>query len=362
MISAMEVTSGRYISESNACVHIGEELKLLSAKKVYVLGGNHALAAVLPKIEPVLKEDGILYHVATFEGYCTYEAAEVHAQKLMECGCDAIVAIGGGRCIDTAKTVSEKTNVPIGTIPTQAATCVACTNMAILYEESGRYIGPMYPRRPISFTLADYDVLVKAPVRYIASGIVDSMAKYPELHFSQRGTYDCGDVDDAALAASHGMALSTWNTLMTNGLRAYNDNKNGVVSNPFKAVINTNLVTTGVISGLARGSKQLAMAHAVYNNSTTVFPEAWRRYLHGEIVSVGIMLQEYYNNAPQQEIDEYIQIAKSLGVPVCLNDIGVSGTAAELDALHAALMRKFSDFSEEEGKRLRNTLERIISI
>ena len=36
-----------------------------------------------------------------------------------------------------------------------------------------------------------------------------------------------------------------------------------VLSNEFSAVINTGLISTGIISGLARGSKQLAIAHAV---------------------------------------------------------------------------------------------------
>ena len=359
MISAMEVTSGRYISDQNASAYLGQELKLLSVKKAYLMGGKRALEAALPKLEPSLKEEGIPYQVAEFSGYCTYESAQYHAEKMKTEGCDCIVAIGGGRCIDTAKAAAEMVSCPLGTIPTQVATCVSCTNMAIMYEVSGKYIGPMYPKRPIAFTLADYEILSKAPIRYIASGIADSMAKYPELRFSQRGTPDCASVDDAALQASYGMSISTWDILMTNGWQAYQDNKNGQVSNPLTAVINTNLVTTGVISGLARGSKQLAMAHAVYNNSTTVFPEAWRNYLHGEIVSVGILLQEYYNNAPEEEIAAYVKLAKSMNVPVCLKDIGVEGTAAELDALHKALMKKFSDFSPEESKRMRETLERI---
>jgi len=357
--TAMEVTSGRYISGRGVCSELGKELKLISAGKVYLLGGRRALEAVLPKLEPCLAEEGIGCHVRCFEGYCTYEKARLHALELQKLGCSCIVGIGGGRCIDTAKAASEIAGVSLGAIPTQAATCVSCANMAIMYEESGKYIGPFYPRRPIAFTLADYDVLVQAPVRYIASGIVDSLAKYPELHFSQRGTYDCKAVDDAALQASHCLSVGTWNTL-TNGRQAYADNRQGAVSNPYTAVINTNLVATGVISGLARGSRQLAVAHAVYNYSTTLFPDAWRNYLHGEIVSVGVVLQEYYNRAPEEELAKYVRLAKDLGVPVCLRDLGIQGAAGELDRLCAALLEKFSGFSEEEGKRLRSCLERIV--
>ena len=97
---------------------------------------------------------------------------------------------------------------------------------------------------------------------------------------------------------------------MENGRKAYTDCAKQVLSNEFSAVINTGLISTGIISGLARGSKQLAIAHAVYNHSTTVFPEVWRSYLHGEIVSVGLLLQQYYNNSPEEPLPQ----VRALGI------------------------------------------------
>lgn len=358
--TAMEVTSGRYISGENVCEELGKELRLLSVKKVYLLGGARALEAVLPRIEAGLAEEGIEWQVGHFEGYCTYEKAGFHAERLRASGCGGVVGIGGGRCIDTAKAVSDMTGVPLGSIPTQAATCVACTNMAILYEESGAYIGPLYPKRPIAFTLADFGVLRRAPVRYIAAGIADALAKYPELKFSQRGTFDCQAVDDAALQASYRLSEATWNTLLANGRQAYADNRQETVTHPFTAAVNTNLVTTGVISGLARGSRQQAMAHAVYNSSTVLFPEAWRAYLHGEIVSAGVVLQLRFNRAPEEELAQYVSLAEDLGVPVCLEDLGIRGTGEELDRLCKALLERFREFTPEDGKRLREELERIV--
>lgn len=84
--------------------------------------------------------------------------------------------------------------------------------------------------------------------------------------------------------------------------------------------------------------------------------------MHGEIVSVGIVLQEYYTQAPAREIEQYIQMAKALHVPVCLQDIGVAGTPEELDQLHSALMQKFTEFSDEEAKRLREAMDCIVKL
>ena len=360
--AAMEITCGRYIQEPGACRFLAGELKLISAKKAYIMGGRRALEAALARMEESLKAGSIDYHVAVFEGYCTYGNARAHADAALAAGCDVIIGVGGGKCMDAAKAAGKMIGLPLGNIPTQMATCVACTNMAIMYEDSGAFIGPLYPDLPIAFVLADTELLVREPPRYLASGIADAMAKYPEVHFSQRGTYSCAETDDAALQVAHGMSVATWNLLMENGRKAYTDCAKQVLSNEFSAVINTGLISTGIISGLARGSKQLAIAHAVYNHSTTVFPEVWRSYLHGEIVSVGLLLQQYYNNSPEEEISAYVRLCRSMGVPVCLDDLGLSGTPDELDRLHRAISADFTDFTAEESRRLRSEMERIIRI
>ncbi len=362
LASAMETTGARYIGECGALKYIGSELRLLDRKKVYILGGRRALEAALPQMEEVLKQDKVDYKVGVFEGYCTYDNARRHAGELEATGCDSIVGVGGGKCMDTAKIISKLCDVPYGMVPTQLGTCVSCTNMAIVYENSGAYLEAYHPDKAIAFVLADLELLAKSPVRYTASGIVDAMAKFPELNFTQRGSYDCTEVDDATAQAAQAMAGCAWNLYLSNGRRAYEDNARKEASSAFAAVANTSLITTGVISGLARGSKQLAIAHSLYNNSTTVYPEVWRNYLHGEIVSVGVVLQEYFNNAPEEEIEAYISIAKDLGAPVCMRDLGLAGSAEELDSMHKAIVKDFEQFDEKDSKRLRELMERIVRI
>lgn len=362
LASAMEATGSRYIGESGAVKYIGSELKLLDRKKVYILGGKRALEAALPKMEEALKEEKLDYRVGEFSGYCTYDNAGRHACELVTAGCDSIVGVGGGKCMDTAKIISKLCNVPLGMVPTQLGTCVSCTNMAIVYENSGAYLEAYHPDKAIAFILADFELLAKSPVRYTASGIVDAMAKFPELNFTQRGSYDCTQTDDAASQAAQAIAGCTWKLYLANARRAYKDNKEKKASSSFTAIANTSLITTGVISGLARGSKQLAIAHSLYNNSTTVYPEVWRNYLHGEIVSVGVVLQEYFNRAPQEELEDYISIAKDLGAPVCLRDLGLEGSQKELDDMHRAIVKDFEQFDETDSKRLRELMERLVSL
>lgn len=180
LASAMEATGSRYIGESGALKYIGSELKLLDRKKVYILGGKRALEAALPKMEEALKEEKLDYKVGEFSGYCTYDNAGRHARELAAAGCDSIVGVGGGKCMDTAKIISKLCNVPLGMVPTQLGTCVSCTNMAIVYENNGAYLEAYHPDKAIAFILADFELLANSPVRYTAAGIVDAMAKFPE--------------------------------------------------------------------------------------------------------------------------------------------------------------------------------------
>jgi hypothetical protein len=57
----------------------------------------------------------------------------------------------------------------------------------------------------------------------------------------------------------------------------------------------TTIAATGVISGIARGSNQCALAHKFYETARTLFPDASKPYLHGEMVGVGLLLQNHYN-------------------------------------------------------------------
>lgn len=357
--TAMIVGCGRFIQCENACSLLGGELKQLHVQKAYLLGGKAALEATLSKLEASLKSEQIAYTVQAYSGYCTNANAQSHADRAHASGCDFIVGIGGGKSMDTAKAVSQYTRLPLATVPTQAATCVACTNMAVMYEDDGAYIGPLFPALPIAFTLVDLNVLAQAPIRYIASGIADSMAKYPELHFSQRSTPDCSQIDDATLQAAYGLSVSTWNTLMANGYQAYQDNQEQRITPSLNAIAHTNLLTTGAISGLAKGSKQLAIAHAAYNHSTTAFPDTWRTYTHGEIVSVGIMLQAYYNRMDQKEIHAYRSLAAQMDVPVTLEQIGIAKTAESMDKLHRVLLTQFTGLDASERKWLRSCIEEV---
>lgn len=355
----MMVCCSRYIQADNACEQLSIQLKQEKVSKVYLLCARHALQTILPKVTKNLSDNCIKYECSVFTGYSCLSNAQHHSEILLKSNCDFIVGIGGGKCMDTTKLVSKIANTPMGMIPSQLATCASCAAVGVQYDNSGRYIGAFFPNEPPRFVLADLSVFAEAPIRYIAAGIIDSMAKYPEMLFSQRLAEDCFEVDDAALQSAYEMSRRTWSILLLNGRQAYADNRENKITSTLSAVAHTNLVITAVISGLARGCKQLAIAHAFYNLTTKMFPEQWRTYLHGEIVSVGLGAQIYMNDMPNNEIQQLKSLANDLGVPTSLRQIGIEPYGQILDEICSSISNGFPDFSDGHKRKLRQGLETI---
>lgn len=83
-----------------------------------------------------------------------------------------------------------------------------------------------------------------------------------------------------------------------------------------------NIVETNILlSGLGFESAGLGGAHAIHDGLTLL--EGTHKYFHGEKVAFGTLAQLVLENAPAQEIEEVLDFCLSIGLPVCLSDIGV---------------------------------------
>ena len=89
----------------------------------------------------------------------------------------------------------------------------------------------------------------------------------------------------------------------------------------FNDCILTNLLHTSIVSGFADGSGQLAIAHATYDFMRTWNTEASYRYLHGEMVAVGVLIQMAYNGETKERIEEVRSLMRDLDMPLTLQDL-----------------------------------------
>ena len=113
------------------------------------------------------------------------------------------------------------------------------------------------------------------------------------------------------------------------------------------------IMLTGMVWDLSTGCKQLAIANNCYDAVCGVRKDVRAKFLHGELVGLGIPLQMYVNGNPCAEIDEFKNLMRALGVPTTLEDVGIQNDGAQWEELIECTYRKTVDDDPELLEQIR---------
>lgn len=304
-----KVGTGRFICGNGVIADLEQET--CHYGKALIIGGPKSVGIVSEHIK--IESLGIVYK---HEGECSRNHALRYSKIAKEKDCSVIIGIGGGKCIDLAKCVATYGDMPIITVPTSIATCAATSAVCIMYTDNGASDGSVPMNREVDVCIADYEIIAGAPRRLLAAGMLDSLAKLPEvIHNLKIHTYkDCG----LAKYICNGNSRIIWEYIMGEGWDLYHKEKR---PEDFADVILTNLLHTSVVSGFSVGSGQLALAHGLYDFMRRVYTQESYDVLHGEIVGVGLIMQMYYNGNTESQIGELRNFMEGMGMPLTLTDI-----------------------------------------
>ena len=88
-----------------------------------------------------------------------------------------------------------------------------------------------------------------------------------------------------------------------------------------------------------------------------------RTYLHGEIVGVGLLLQNHFNGEEQSN-NFLISIMKKYNMPCCLSDIGIKADQESLEIYYDKLKNSsaINQNDTDETERLLNGLKYLWSL
>lgn len=330
-ISALKVGCGKFFHGKDMIQLLPGEVKRLGGRAL-IVGGVNGLGKVMEAAKQLLDQAELTYLTMTHTDFCTVDWAKHYAQTAQENGCTVLVGCGGGKCIDVIKAASVFSGLPVITVPTSIATCVATSMVAIMYNEKGQRVPDIKLEKEVDVCIADVDLIGSAPARTLAAGILDSMAKYPEsLHQKPIQTYrDCSLTEYIQLTNARGL----WEFLMGEARGLYDE---GVNSSRFKDAVLTNLLHTSIVSGFADGSGQLAIGHATYDYMRTYNTENSLRYLHGELVAVGILVQMRYNHDAEEDIQAVVELMRYMHMPTTLKEVEYDTAESSLQALADAI-------------------------
>jgi len=263
------------------------------------------------------KQSGGAFYIHQFGGECTKQEIDNVRGTFLKSQCNAIIGIGGGKIIDTAKAVAHHENVPVMVVPTVASTDAPCSALSLLYKPNGKFDEFLFLRNNPDIVLVDSNIIASAPVRLFTAGMGDALATYVEASVSaENGGTTCagGHATQAAIALSK----LCYDILIRDGYAAKLAVSKGVCTKAVENVIEANIY----LSGIGFESGGLCAAHAI-NNGFSALDECKQAY-HGEIVTFGVLVQLVLENAHPNKVEEILCFCQKVGLPVTLSDLGLN--------------------------------------
>lgn len=348
---AVQISSGRYYQSSGAIAMFPEEVRT-HGDSVLIVTDRTVYPKVQDRVESALQKAGIRYEIFWFEGFCSPCNYESAAQEARQMKAAVVAGIGGSRVMDTAKIASDLCQIRSITVPTSAATCAATALLAVHYTDDGHFLGNYWPAHAPSATIADLDVIVSdCPVRYNAAGIIDAMAKFPEITYNMRYTkFWSGNLYSMIACSGAG---ETYRFLLKNGPQVLDKMRSKTCDQQVENSVCAALSATGLISCLASGGKQAAISHCLYSFFCDCRPELARGFLHGELVGASLPYQLLVDGNGKTQAAELSAFLKKMHLPACLDDLGFQPDSAGLKELYHYLQIKMPIENHSELDQLK---------
>lgn len=289
-------------------------------KNLFVLTSASGRKRVEPSINEGKGSSTIIYDV--FQGECCMTEIHRLMEIVKESASDVVVGIGGGKIHDTAKAVAYYTGKPVMIVPTIASTDAPCSALSVIYTDDGVFEKYLFLPSSPNMVLVDTEIVSKAPVRLLISGMGDALATYFEARACKRSDADNCVGGKCTLAAMN-LAQLCYDTLMDSGIQAMTATKEGICTKAVENIIEANTY----LSGIGFESGGLAGAHAIHNGLTAI-PETHKLY-HGEKVAFGTLVQLVLEDAGEDEIMEVIDFCTETGLPVTLKELGIKKVKPE---------------------------------
>ncbi len=307
----------RYVQGREATEQLGPEMLAMG-----LVGPALIVASPSPRrlLEAVwarsLGGAGVELAVHEFGGECTRREVEaiVAAARALKAG--VMVGAGGGKVLDATRAAAAELGLPVVNCPTAASSDAPCSALSVMYSDDGAFDRYLFYRRNPDLVLVDTAVIARAPVRLLVAGMGDALATWFEAR-TVIEAHRANQLHGATTTTAGALARLCFDTLLADGPAACEAVRREAVTPALERLVEANTL----LSGLGFESGGLAVAHSVHNG-LTVAPGT-HRYLHGEKVAFGLLVQLVLEGRPSPELRTVMGFARQVALPTTLSRLGV---------------------------------------
>ncbi len=296
---------------------LAQLLPLLQARgsRIYAMGGHRALAAVMPLIDAYNSQlaEPLVIEVQWFGGEVSESLIQEQVGHARAFDADCILAIGGGKAIDSGKLVAEALEIPVATVPSIAATCAAVSAVSVLYDDKGHYLSMANLKQAPDIAVLDSGIIAKSPLRWLAAGLGDTLAKWYEFRAIADKQVDCS----LNMATSVNSQLC-YNIIEKYGADAIKEMEQGKAGFALEQVMDAIFLFAGFTSIMGIGD-HVAAAHGLYDGFTVL--DKTRDYGHGLLVGFGNLCLLALEGRNDEELLDAIRLAKNCAIPTAIDEI-----------------------------------------
>ncbi|EJW16277.1 glycerol dehydrogenase [Paenibacillus alvei] len=324
------ISPAKYVQGEDELYNLGYFIRTFGDSALLIAHPDD-VQRVKNKLEHTMNKYNVTLVESGFTGECSRQEVKRLQLLAIEHNCSCTIGLGGGKAIDTAKCVAEGDALII--VPTIAATDAPTSHSAVMYTPEGEFDDYAYFKQSPSVVMIDTTVIANAPTRFLVAGMGDALSTYFEAratassYSNVNAGLPCGAMAGVGPAkgtkAALALAKLCYETLLEDGAKAKMACDANLVTPALENIVETNIL----LSGLGFESSGLAAAHAIHNGLTSL--EGTHSYMHGEKVAFTTLVQLVLENASAAEINEVLKFCVSIGLPVCLADLGVTTVTNE---------------------------------
>jgi glycerol dehydrogenase len=260
----------RYVQGAGAMRQLGAEMVNVGLEgPVLLVAGATPISRLATTWALAFDDVGMSHRVRLFGGESSRREIAAIAEEGRSLGARTIVAAGGGKVLDAARSAAAALRLPFVSCPTICSTDAPTSALSVIYADSGPDRGSVEAyeihRRSPDLVLVDTQVIAESPPRLLAAGIGDAMSTWYEGRAAAAAGRPNMRGGRATLAAVE-LARLCRDIVLADGAAALEECRVGRVGGSLERVAEA----ATLLSGLGFESAGLAAAHAVHNGLTAI--------------------------------------------------------------------------------------------